>query len=101
MLSVQRYTLSSIWNDFTSVSFSSVCQVSSLDLDAVSWSQWCSKSLLTLWFMISWISSYLWSYHSSLRMMSYSWFHFLCCCTQTVLLTTVVLSCSDFVDIVS
>ena len=30
-----------------------------------------------------------------LRMMSYLWFHFLYCCTQTISLTTIVFSCSD------
>ncbi len=34
--------------------------------------------------------------HNSLEMVFLSWFHFVCCCTQTVSLTTVILSCSGF-----
>jgi len=34
--------------------------------------------------------------HNLLEMVFLLWFHFVCYCTQTVLLTTVVLSCSDF-----
>jgi hypothetical protein len=34
--------------------------------------------------------------HNLLEMVFLLWFHFVCCCTQTVLLTTVVLSCSGF-----
>ncbi len=34
--------------------------------------------------------------HNSLKMVFLPWFHFVCYCTQTVPLTTVVLSCSDF-----
>jgi len=32
--------------------------------------------------------------HNLLEMVFLLWFHFVCYCTQTVLLTTVVLSCS-------
>jgi hypothetical protein len=34
--------------------------------------------------------------HNLLKMVFLLWFHFVCYCTQTVLLTTVVLSCSGF-----
>ncbi len=34
--------------------------------------------------------------HNLLKMVFLLWFHFVCYCTQTVPLTTVVLSCSDF-----
>ncbi len=34
--------------------------------------------------------------HNLLKMVFLSWFHFVCYCTQTVPLTTVVLSCPDF-----
>jgi hypothetical protein len=89
--------LFSIWNDFTSVFFLSVFQVFSLNLDAVSWFQWCSKLLFN--FMIHDLINliiFLNHIHSSLKMMLYLWFCFLCCCTQTISLTAVVLSCSDF-----
>jgi hypothetical protein len=39
--------------------------------------------------------------HNLLEMVFLLWFHFVCYCMQTVLLTTVVLSCSGFIDIVS
>jgi hypothetical protein len=96
MLFVQNIHFLQLKMIFTFVLISTVFQVFSLDLDAVSWSQWYSKLLLTLWFMISWISSYL----QIISVIHSEWCYicdlFLCCCTQTVLLITVVLSCSDF-----
>jgi len=82
----------------TSFSFlyQSVSQVSLLDLDAVFWFQQYSILLFNSVIHVSAdliiFSDYI---YNLLRMMSYLWFHFLCCCTQTVLLTIVVLSCSD------
>jgi len=77
--------------------FQSASQVSSSDLNAVSWSQWYLISLFdfVIHVFVNFVISLNYIYNL-LEMMSYSWFCFLCCCTQTVLLTTVVLSCSDF-----
>ncbi len=67
------------------------------DLCATSWSL--QYSILSFGFVICALVvlviplSYI---HNLLKMVFLLWFHFVCYCTQTVLLTTVVLSCSDF-----
>ena len=66
-------------------------------LCATSWSLWCL--VLLSGFVICALAVLvipLGYIHNSLKMMFLLWFCFVCCCTQTVLLTTVVLSCSDF-----
>jgi len=76
--------------------FLSASQVFSLDLDAVSWFQWCL--ILFFNFVIHVFVNliiFLNYIYNLLEMILHSWFHFLHYCTQIILLTTVVLNCSD------
>ncbi len=67
------------------------------DLCATSWSLQClvllSGFVICVLAVLVISSNYI---HNLLEMVFLLWFHFVCYCTQTVLLTTVVLSCSDF-----
>ena len=74
---------------------SSVAEFCLSDLCATSWSSWCLVSLSGFVICVLAVlvipSGYI---HNSLKMVFLLWFCFVCYCTQTVLLTTVVLSCS-------
>jgi len=80
----------------SSLSFQLVFQIFSLDLNAISWSQWHSISLSDFVIHVS-VNLIIFLNHicNLLKMMLFSWFCFLCYFMQTVSLTTVVFSYSD------
>ncbi len=85
------------WKILSLSSVSSVAESCLSDLCATSWSLQCLILLFNFVICALMVLVISLSYiHNLLKMVFLLWFHFVCYCTQTVLSTTVVLSCSDF-----